>query len=162
VRLQFKEDLRIHPSDILVDDHDGVVVVPLSQVEHAGAICQDKEEVGSKTAMALMMGICGRDTSEVEPGGISYLKSSTKDKLTKDSARVINHHLPPRRRPKPHSQILQHSFVINGAKSLRYTNYFPYPVLSLACMWPITCPNELIRYLGSKSSDKLLKVREGA
>jgi regulator of RNase E activity RraA len=57
VKLQFQDsDLWIHPGDIIVGDHDGVVIVPPSLVEKVVEICADRKEVDAKTMEALKNG----------------------------------------------------------------------------------------------------------
>jgi regulator of RNase E activity RraA len=56
VPLQFKDDLWIHPGDILVGDQDGVVVVPPSLVDKVVALCQDRKDVDDKILDALSKG----------------------------------------------------------------------------------------------------------
>ncbi|KUJ12404.1 RraA-like protein [Mollisia scopiformis] len=57
IPLQFKGDLWIHPGDILVGDHDGVVVVPPSLVEQVVALCSERKEIDDKTMKALRDGM---------------------------------------------------------------------------------------------------------
>lgn len=54
--LQFKNDLWIHPGDILVGDADGVVVVPPSLIESINALCQERAEVDEKMFAELRKG----------------------------------------------------------------------------------------------------------
>ena len=56
VPLQFKDDLWIHPDDILIGDSDGGVVVPPSLVEQVVALCQERAEIDEKTFSALRAG----------------------------------------------------------------------------------------------------------
>ncbi|CZR52339.1 uncharacterized protein PAC_02216 [Phialocephala subalpina] len=57
IPLQFKGDLWIHPGDILVGDHDGVVVVPPSLVDQVVALCSERKEIDDKTMTALKGGM---------------------------------------------------------------------------------------------------------
>jgi regulator of RNase E activity RraA len=45
VPLRFRDDLWIHPGDIMVGDEDGVVVTPPSLVEQVVALCEERAEV---------------------------------------------------------------------------------------------------------------------
>ncbi|KAJ4004022.1 hypothetical protein NW752_010896 [Fusarium irregulare] len=56
IPLQFKDDLWIHPGDVLVGDADGVVVVPPSLMEKAVALCQERAEVDDKMFAELREG----------------------------------------------------------------------------------------------------------
>lgn len=57
VPVQFKDDLWVHPGDILVGDHDGVVVVPPSLVDQVVALCSERKEIDDKTMAALRDGM---------------------------------------------------------------------------------------------------------
>lgn len=54
--LQFKDDLWIHPGDILVADQDGVVVVPPNLVDKVVSLCQERRDVDEKISEALNKG----------------------------------------------------------------------------------------------------------
>lgn len=56
IPLQFKGDLWINPSDILVGDADGVVVTPVSLMEQVIALCQERAEVDEKVFAGLREG----------------------------------------------------------------------------------------------------------
>ncbi|CAG8090296.1 unnamed protein product [Penicillium salamii] len=56
VSLQYKEELWVHPGDILVGDQDGVVVVPQSLVAQVVALCQERADVDKKIIAALQSG----------------------------------------------------------------------------------------------------------
>ncbi|KAL3446800.1 ribonuclease E inhibitor RraA/Dimethylmenaquinone methyltransferase [Aspergillus insuetus] len=56
VPLQFKDDLWIHPGDILVGDEDGVVVIPPSLMEDVVELCRERCEIDLKTVEALKKG----------------------------------------------------------------------------------------------------------
>lgn len=57
VPVQFKDDLWIHPGDILVGDQDGVVVVPQSLVDQVAQLCQERKEIDDKTMRDLEAGM---------------------------------------------------------------------------------------------------------
>jgi regulator of RNase E activity RraA len=57
IPLQFKGDLWIHPGDILVGDHDGVVVIPPSLVDQVAAFYSERREIDDKTMSALRDGM---------------------------------------------------------------------------------------------------------
>jgi regulator of RNase E activity RraA len=57
IPVQFKDDLWIHPGDILAGDHDGVVVIPPSLVDKVVALYQERKEVDDKTMAALRGGM---------------------------------------------------------------------------------------------------------
>jgi regulator of RNase E activity RraA len=54
--VQYKDDLWIHPGDLIVGDQDGVVVVPPSLVEQVVQLCQERKEIDEKTLGALQAG----------------------------------------------------------------------------------------------------------
>jgi regulator of RNase E activity RraA len=56
IPLQFKDDLWIHPGDILIGDQDGVVVVPPSLVEQVVGLCTERKEIDARTMEALESG----------------------------------------------------------------------------------------------------------
>ncbi|TDZ47424.1 4-hydroxy-4-methyl-2-oxoglutarate aldolase [Colletotrichum trifolii] len=56
VPLQFKGDLWINPSDILIGDADGVVVTPPSLVERVVILCQERAEADDKMFAELRKG----------------------------------------------------------------------------------------------------------
>lgn len=56
VPLQFRDDLWIHPNDILVGDENGVIVVPPSLMEQAVELCRERHEIDEKTFSALRAG----------------------------------------------------------------------------------------------------------
>lgn len=56
VPLQFRGDLWINPGDVLVADHDGVVVVPPSLVEQVAQLCQERKEIDERTMADLEAG----------------------------------------------------------------------------------------------------------
>jgi regulator of RNase E activity RraA len=56
VPVHFKDDLWIHPGDLLVGDQDGVVAVPQSLVEQVAAICTERKDIDAKTMEALEAG----------------------------------------------------------------------------------------------------------
>ncbi|KAJ5088022.1 PrpF protein [Penicillium angulare] len=56
VPLQFRGDLWIHPSDMMVGDENGVVVVPSSLMEQVVELCQERYEIDEKTFAALRAG----------------------------------------------------------------------------------------------------------
>jgi regulator of RNase E activity RraA len=57
VPLNFKENLWIHPNDILVGDQDGVVVVPPSSVDQVVQLCQKRKNVDEQTLRDRKQGV---------------------------------------------------------------------------------------------------------
>ncbi|KAJ8109676.1 hypothetical protein OPT61_g7283 [Boeremia exigua] len=57
VPVQFREDLWIHPGDILVGDEDGVVVVPPSLVDQVAQLCHERKEIDELTLRDLEAGL---------------------------------------------------------------------------------------------------------
>ncbi|RDW74441.1 RraA family protein [Aspergillus mulundensis] len=56
VPVQFREDLWVHPGDVLVGDEDGVVVVPPRLVEDVVGLCAERAEIDARTFEALGRG----------------------------------------------------------------------------------------------------------
>ncbi|KAF2458792.1 ribonuclease E inhibitor RraA/Dimethylmenaquinone methyltransferase [Lineolata rhizophorae] len=56
VPLRFKDDLWINPGDLLVGDHDGVVVVAPYLVDQVIELCRARKEIDEKTMAALNAG----------------------------------------------------------------------------------------------------------
>ncbi|KAK9244534.1 ribonuclease E inhibitor RraA/Dimethylmenaquinone methyltransferase [Lipomyces tetrasporus] len=56
VPVQFKDELWIHPGDFLMGDADGVVVVPVAQLEAVVQLCTERKQIDDLTFEALRNG----------------------------------------------------------------------------------------------------------